>query len=89
MIAERNAEAIPTPVLAQCPMTCDLAETVACWVRRERELRADLAAARGHADEEVLAADLRAAKRQIDALIGHGAALAKMRRILGVEGRAS
>jgi hypothetical protein len=35
-------------------------------------LRADLAAAHGSGDEEVLAADLRAAERRIDALIDFG-----------------
>jgi hypothetical protein len=45
---------------------------ILCWRRHEHELRADLAAARGSADAEVLAADLAAAERTIDALIDLG-----------------
>jgi hypothetical protein len=41
-------------------------------LRRERELRADLAAAPGSDDAEVLSADLRATERRIDALIAFG-----------------
>jgi hypothetical protein len=43
-----------------------------CWLRHERELSADLAAARGQADAEVVAADLAAAERRIDALLTVG-----------------
>jgi hypothetical protein len=45
---------------------------IQCWLRRERELRADLAAARGSDDAEVLWANLRAAESRIDALIALG-----------------
>jgi hypothetical protein len=45
---------------------------ILCWHRRRRELLADLAAARGSADAEVLRADLAAAERTIDALIAFG-----------------
>jgi hypothetical protein len=49
-----------------------LSETIKCWLHRSRLLRADLAAARGSDDAEVLAADLAAAERQIDTLIVFG-----------------
>jgi hypothetical protein len=45
---------------------------IQCWLHRERELRADLVAARGSDDAEVLRADLRAAERTIDRLIDFG-----------------
>jgi hypothetical protein len=45
---------------------------ILCWLRRERELRADLAATRGSTDAEVVRVDLAAAERQIDALIDFG-----------------
>ena len=67
---------IPVPAADECPAGCDLADTIACWLRRRRELRVDLAAARGSDDAEVLAADLRAAERQLDALIAFGRAAA-------------
>ena len=71
-IAYPNPQPIPVPLVEQCPAGCTLSETIACWLRRIRELRADLAAARGGDDAEVLAADLAAAERQIDALIDFG-----------------
>jgi hypothetical protein len=63
---------IPVPVVEQCPAGCTLSETIECWLRRSRELRADLAAARGSDDAEVLAGDLAAAESRIDALIAFG-----------------
>ena len=63
---------IPVPPADACPAGCTLSETIACWLRRSRELRADLAAARGSDDAEVLRADLSAADRTIDALIDFG-----------------
>ena len=63
---------IPNTLAVECPGGCDLADMIACWLRRERELRADLATARGSDDAEVLRADLRAAERHIDALIETG-----------------
>jgi hypothetical protein len=69
-----NTEHEPTrvPVTEECPAGCALSETIACWLRRRLELRADLTAACGSDDAEVLAADLRAAERQIYALIAFG-----------------
>jgi hypothetical protein len=65
-----------------CPADCALPEAILCWLRHERELRADLAGALGSPDADVLRADLAAAERQIDAMLGHGVALTKMRRIV-------
>ena len=59
----------PIPVAEQCPAGCDVIRTVACWLRRRRELLADLTAARGSDDAEVVRADLVAAERHINALI--------------------
>ena len=70
------AQCEPTPISPSihehCSAGCDLADATLCWLRRERELRLDLAAACGSDDAEVLAADLRAAERRIDALIAFG-----------------
>ena len=63
---------MPVPVTHECPAGCPLAETILCWRRYEREVRSDLAAARGCDDADVLRADLAAAERQIDALIAFG-----------------
>ena len=71
-LTHSNPHPIPVPTAESCPAGCSLSETIACWLRRSRELRADLAAARGSADAEVLAADLAATERQIDALIAFG-----------------
>ena len=67
-----NPQPIPVPVTHECPAGCDLPDMILCWLRHERGLRADLAAACGNDDAEVLSADLRAAQRQIDALIDFG-----------------
>jgi hypothetical protein len=76
IIAYLTPKPIPLPAVAQCPTGCDLSAAVRCWSRWRRELRADLAAARGSLDAEVLAADLAAAERQIAALIDFGRAAA-------------
>jgi hypothetical protein len=52
-----------------CPAGCDLPRIIRCWSRYLRELRADLAAARGHPDEEVLVYDLRDAEAQLARLL--------------------
>jgi hypothetical protein len=62
----------PVPAFDECPANCTLPDMILCWLRRSRELRADLVAAHGCADAEVLVADLAAAERQIDALIAFG-----------------
>ena len=71
-IAYPKPPPIPVPLGQQCPASCDLSQTVICWLRRHRELLSGLAAARGSDDAEVLRADLRAAEGQIDALIEFG-----------------
>lgn len=63
---------VPPPTAHTCPAGCDLPDMILCWLRRERELRADMAAARGSDEAEVLAADLDAAEREIDSLIALG-----------------
>lgn len=69
-----NAEQTPisVPAADTCPVGCDLPDMIQCWLRHEREVRADLVVARGSDDSEVLRADLRAAERRIDALIDFG-----------------
>lgn len=54
--------------------SCGLSDQVACWLRHERALHADLAAActADSPDAEVVRADLAAAGRTIDALIAVG-----------------
>jgi hypothetical protein len=71
-IAYRKPKLISIPTVEQCPAGCTVSETIACYLRHERELRADLAAARGSDDAEVLRADLRAAERRIDELVDFG-----------------
>jgi hypothetical protein len=68
--------ALDGPIIPQCridPIRCAIcltvSEEITCWLRVERGLWADLFAARGSDDAEVLAFDLRAAGRQIDALL--------------------
>jgi hypothetical protein len=63
---------IPVPAIDECPAGCDLSRTLLCWLRRRRELRADLAAAPESHDAEVLCYDLRAAERRIDRRIEFG-----------------
>jgi hypothetical protein len=72
IIAYPKPTRVPILVTHECPAGCDLPDMVLCWLRRERELRADLVAARGSDDAEVLRADLRAAESRIDALIALG-----------------
>jgi hypothetical protein len=48
---------------------CNLRDTIRCWSRYARELRADLATARGHPDEEVLVCDLRDAEAHLSELL--------------------
>jgi hypothetical protein len=72
IIAQRKPHSIPHPATGTCPAGCTLSETIGCWLQRRRELVADLAAARGSDDAEVLAGDLAAAERTIDVLIGFG-----------------
>ena len=68
IIAYLKPTRVPIPVTHQCPAGCDLPDMIECWLRRERELRADLAAARGSDDAEVLWA----AESRIDPLIALG-----------------
>jgi hypothetical protein len=51
------------------PCSCDLHDRIRCWSRYVRELRADLATARGHPDDEVLAFDLCVAEAQLTVLL--------------------
>jgi hypothetical protein len=73
-IAHPNPKLNEIPVLVhhRCLADCDLPDMILCWLRRERELRADLAVAPGSDDAEVLARDLAAAERRIDMLIDIG-----------------
>ena len=71
-IAYSNPQPIPVPAVDECPAGCTLSEKIACWLRHERELRADLTAAHGSDDADVLHADLRAAESRIDVLIALG-----------------
>ena len=59
------------PVGVHYPAGCDLADAARCWLRHERQLRADATTATvsRSPDAEVLRADLRAAERHIDALL--------------------
>jgi hypothetical protein len=54
-----------------CPADCDLADAALCWLRHEREVRADLMAAKtsNSPDAEVLASDLRVAEERTDHLL--------------------
>jgi hypothetical protein len=52
-----------------CPAGCDLPDMIRCWSRHLRELRADLDAARGYPDEEVLVVDLRNAEAHVAGLL--------------------
>jgi hypothetical protein len=61
-------EPIPVPVADERPVGWTSSETIEGWMRRSRELRADLVAAYGGVDADVQSADLRAAERQIDML---------------------
>ena len=69
IVAHPKPQPIPAPVADERPAGCTLSETIACWVRRRRELLADLAGASGSPDAEVLRADLRAAEEQSDYLL--------------------
>jgi hypothetical protein len=60
---------IPVPVASDCSAGCDLGRAVRGWLFGRRELLADLAAARGRDDAEVLRTDLAPAKRRVDARI--------------------
>jgi hypothetical protein len=72
IIAYPKPQPLPHPATGTCTAGCSLSETITCWLRRRRELVADLAAAPGSDDAEVLAGDLAAAERAIDVLIGFG-----------------
>jgi hypothetical protein len=48
---------------------CDLPAMIRCWSPHIRELRADLATAHGHPDEEVLLCDLRDAEAHLAGLL--------------------
>jgi hypothetical protein len=69
---EHEPTRIPVTLAEQCPAGCDLSAQIACWLRRERELRGDLAASGDSPDAEVLRSDLAAAERRIDMLIEFG-----------------
>ena len=71
-IAYPKPHPIPVPLVEQCPAGCDLPTMILCWLRRSRELRADLAAAGDSDEAEVLHADLAAAECTIDAHIDLG-----------------
>jgi hypothetical protein len=60
-----------------CPVGCELPDMIRCWSRYLRELRADLEAARGHPDEEVLVFDLRNAEAHFAGLMAIARAKAK------------
>ncbi len=62
----------PKPTILRCSVCPDLPSEIRCWLRLERELRADLAICNRDDDAEVLAADLRNAERQVDGLIRIG-----------------
>lgn len=70
---------LPVPSHDVCPAGCTLSEMLQCWLRYEREIRADLlaATASGSPDAEVLASDLRSAEEHTDRLLalarGHAA----------------
>jgi hypothetical protein len=65
----------PTPIRAtaheHCSAGCDVSSAVRCWLRHEREVRADLLAARtaNSPDAEVLVGDLQAAEKRTDHLL--------------------
>jgi hypothetical protein len=61
-----------TPALLRYPICPDLSTEILCWLRLERELRADLATCNRDDDVEVLTQDLRRAERQVEALIALG-----------------
>ena len=59
------------PVDVHCPAGCTLPDMIRCWLRHEREVRADLLVVRtsNSPDAEVLASDLRAAEKRTDRLL--------------------
>jgi hypothetical protein len=54
-----------------CAADCDIPDMLLCWLRHERSLRSDLAAAiaTDSHDVEILVADVAAAHERVDALI--------------------
>jgi hypothetical protein len=71
IIAQREPTPISTAIHEHCPAGCDLADATRCWLHHEREIRADLMAARASnsPDAEVLVSDLRAAEERTDRLL--------------------
>lgn len=54
-----------------CSAGCDARQALACTLREERRLRADIKLATGSPDAEVLAGDLRTIERRVDAILDY------------------
>lgn len=71
-VTPHQIEAPSALAVIRCPTCPDLSSEIKCWLRLERELRADLAVCTRDGDAEILTQDLAAAGRRVDALIAIG-----------------
>lgn len=59
------------PYELACPAGCGVREALACTLKEERRLRADVKRAAGSPDLEVIASDLHDIEHRVDAILAY------------------